>query len=101
MAPYNQPGRPAGQQQSSQPMGHGEGAPPGSGYQSTVQQAPPVSQMDVPTPTLRWISIGHPQEQIPIGEDDYVLQSVFNHQIDAWEILVLVQPEEGDEDEEE
>jgi hypothetical protein len=63
-------------------------------------QPQPISEMSVSTPTLRWVSIDHPGTQIPLGPDDYVLDSVYNHQVDAWEVLVLVQPaEEPDEDE--
>lgn len=49
------------------------------------------------TPTLRWVSIGHPSEQVPIGPDDYVLDSLYNYQIDAWEVLVIVQPDDADD----
>lgn len=102
MAPHDQPGRPAGQPaQSSRPIEQTGGATPGSGQHGAVQQAPPVSEMTVSTPTLRWISIGHPQEQVPIGENDYVIESVFNPQMDSWEVLVLLQPGETDEDEDE
>lgn len=52
------------------------------------------------TPTLRWVSIETLQDQVPIGPDDYVLNSFYNQQIDAWEALVVVQPR-GDEEEEE
>lgn len=102
MPPYNQPTR-----QTEQPMhggppsGQPEGPPPEGGPPPGVQQPQPISEMTVSTPTLRWISIGHPGEQIPIGPDDYVLDSVYNHQIDAWEVLVIVQPREAEADEKE
>ena len=102
MTPYEQPGRPTDQpMQSNRPAGGADRIPPGGGQQGAVQQMPPVSEMSVSTPTVRWITIDHPRDQVTLGEDDYVLQSVFNHQRDAWEVLVLVQPRESDEEEEE
>jgi hypothetical protein len=71
------------------------------GTPSEGRQRQPISEMMVSTPTLRRVSIDHPQAQIPLGPDDYVLDSVYNHQIDTWEVLVLVQPREEEEGEEE
>jgi hypothetical protein len=67
--------------------------------QSGAQQAPPISEMSVSSPTLRWVSIGHPQDAVPLGPDDYVLDSVFHPQMNTWEVLVLVQPREDEADE--
>ena len=70
--------------------------PPGPQQQAAAQPTP-IGEMDVDSPTLRWVSIEHPQDAVPIGPDDYVLESVFNPGIDAWEVLVLVQPREGED----
>lgn len=51
------------------------------------------------TPTLRRVSIGGPGEQVPLGEDDYVLDSYYDPQRDAWTVLVLVQPTDPEDDE--
>lgn len=103
MNPYDQRG--TGQPQGrAQPTGSAEPEvpPPGSGYPQGAQQRGPVSEMAVETPTLRWVSIGHPAEDVPIGPDDYVLDSVYNPGTDAWEVLVIVQPgDDGDGDEDE
>ncbi|NHN42734.1 hypothetical protein G9C85_13995 [Halorubellus sp. JP-L1] len=92
--------------QGGQPMQGSQGRretlqPPGT-QQQAAPQTTPIEEMDVDSPTLRWVSIEHPQDAVPIGPDDYVLESVFNPGIDAWEALVLVQPRESeDEDEDE
>lgn len=87
----------------------GQGGPPPQGeFGGTTQQVPEVSASRPTTPTLRWVSIEHRQDQVPIGPEDHVLNSVYNAQADAWDVLVVVQPgeteeadaeEEGEEDE--
>ena len=67
--------------------------------QSGTAAATPIGEMSVDSPTLRWVSIDRPGASVPIGSDDYVLESVFNPGIDAWEVLVLVEPRETEEDE--
>lgn len=67
----------------------------------TPEMGRKIEEMDVSSPTLRWISIDHPKTEIPIGEDDRVLESIFNLEYDTWELLVLVQPTEGDEESDE
>jgi hypothetical protein len=99
MEPYNQPGWQSEQStQGGFQQGQSEQVPPAD---APVEEEP-ISEMVVSTPTLRWVSIDHPQTRIPLGPDDYVLDSVYNHQIDAWEVLVLVEPreQEASEDEE-
>jgi len=54
----------------------------------------------VSTPTLLRVTLGRPGEEIPLGPDDYVLDSVYNYQLDAWEALVIVQPREADDEDE-
>lgn len=90
------------------PQGPGTGRQPRQGdftqgnapqrAQQGVPEPMTVEEMTVATPTLRRISMDQPNEQLPVGEDDYVLDSVYNHQIDAWEVLVLVQPPRTDEE---
>jgi hypothetical protein len=71
-----------------------------SGAPTQAQAPEPVAEMDVQQPTLRWVSLQHPQQPIPIGESDYVLDSFFNVQFNTWEVLVLIEPEgEGEESE--
>jgi len=77
-----------------QPVGQ-----PGTDQGGTA--ATPIGEMSVDSPTLRWVSIERPGASVPIGPDDYVLESVFNPGIDAWEVLVLVEPREAEEDEDE
>lgn len=108
MPPHDQPTHTTGQpetsgQQAGQPGAAGQPAgQPGTAGQPTAQpaqQPQPPGEMTVSRPTLRWVSISHPQQGVPLGEDDYVLESVFNPQYNTWEVLVLVQPT-GEEDEE-
>ena len=75
--------------------------PPGemSGAPTQAQGPEPVTEMDVQSPTLRWVSLQHPQQPIPIGDSDYVLDSFFNVQFNTWEVLVLIEPAEDEEDE--
>lgn len=96
MTSYDQPpDQPAySGQEMTEPGAYGGSAQP-------TEQLPPISEMSVSTPTLQWVSIGHPQEQIPIGPDDYVLSCEFNHNMDAWEVLIIVQPTEAEEDDDE
>lgn len=101
MDPYNQPGRPAQQPMQGHPS-QGQPASPaqtGSPPQSAQQQ--PLSQTSVSTPTLRWVSIDAPEMPVSLGPKDYVLESVYNHQLDAWEVLVLVRPDESEDEEDE
>ncbi|MFC7177070.1 hypothetical protein [Halosegnis marinus] len=86
------------------PHGRATGRQPtqGSFTQAPEQQAAgtgepmPVAEMSVSTPTLRRVSMNYPNEQLPLGENDYVLESVYNPQLDAWEALVLVRPEDDE-----
>lgn len=63
------------------------------------QQPQPIAEMTVSTPTLQRVTMDHPQMQLPLGPDDHVLNTVYNPQIDAWEVLVIVQPDEEDDEE--
>lgn len=56
---------------------------------------------DIDSPCLEWVTIDHPDEMYVLADDDYVLDTYFNPEYDAWEALVLLRPgEEDDEDDE-
>ena len=74
--------------------------PPEGGQPRGPPQPESISEMDVSAPTLQRVTIGHPQERVPIGPEDYVLNSIYNYQTNTWEILVLLQPRESEADEE-
>ena len=75
--------------------GGGTGAPTESG-----QRPDDIAEMDITEPTVTWLEVSHPQQPIPIGENDRVLDSQFNEQYDVWEVLLVALPdEEEDEDE--
>lgn len=94
MNPPNKPSRQIEQPTHSGPPPQQQpaGPPP-----REVKQFQPIMEMEVSSPTLRRVSMDHLQDQLPIGPDDYVLNSVYNHQLDAWEVLVIVQPREDEE----
>lgn len=81
--------------------------PTGSGGQSvgepaeTAQQREDIAEMDITEPTVTWLEVSHPQQPIPIGENDRVLDSHFNQQYDVWEVLLVALPDEEKEEEEE
>jgi len=63
------------------------------------QHVDDIAEMDVTDPTVTWLEVSHPQQPIPIGENDRVLDSHFNEQYDVWEVLLVALPgEEEDED---
>jgi hypothetical protein len=66
----------------------------------TAQRADDIAEMDITEPTVTWLEVSHPQQPIPIGENDRVLDSHFNEQYDVWEVLLVALPEEADEEEE-
>jgi len=57
-----------------------------------------IAEMDITEPTVTWLELSHPQQPIPIGEKDRVLDSHFNEQYDVWEVLLVALPEEADEE---
>ncbi|NHN58231.1 MULTISPECIES: hypothetical protein [Halorussus] len=81
------------------PTGPGE---PDFGEQAeTAKQPDDIAEMDITEPTVTWLEVSHPQQPIPIGEKDRVLDSHFNEQYDVWEVLLVALPDEEDEDGEE
>lgn len=102
MDPPNYPGREREQMMQNDPQRRSRGrAPTGGTPQSEPQGAQPLSEMTVTTPTVCRVTMDHPQARLPIGPSDYVLNSVYDHQRDAWEVVVLVQPNEAEEEAEE
>lgn len=68
-------------------------------YGSEPAQPDDIAEMEITEPTVTWLEISHPQQPIPIGEDDRVLDSYFNEQYDVWEVLLIAFPEEKEEEE--
>ncbi|WP_255196168.1 hypothetical protein [Halorarius litoreus] len=96
MNPPNEPGHQVQQPMYNEPpQQQPEGVPPGG------QQYMPLSELQVSTPTLCRVSLDQPQEQLALGPDDHVLDSVYNYQLDTWEALVIVQPREDEDEDDE
>lgn len=74
------------------PMEMGEPGP-------ETQAVEDIAEMEITEPTLTWLEISHPQQPIPIGDDDRVLDSRFNEQHDVWEVLLVAMPDEEEDDE--
>ena len=74
-----------------------------SGQPASQQAGQPenIAEMDITGPVLTWLEISHPQQPVPIGENDRVLDSRFNEEYDVWEVLLVALPDdtEGDESE--
>ena len=66
----------------------------------TARQPEDIAQMEITEPTVTWLEVSHPQQPIPIGETDRVLDSHFNEQYDVWEVLLVALPDEESEEEE-
>lgn len=64
-----------------------------------AQRVDDIAEMDITEPTVTWLEVSHPQQPIPIGENDRVLDSHFNEQYDVWEVLLVALPEDEEEDE--
>jgi len=62
------------------------------------QQPDDIAEMDITEPTVTWLEVSHPQQPIPIGENDRVLNSHFNEQYDVWEVLLVALPEDDEEE---
>jgi len=58
-----------------------------------------IVEMDITEPTLTWLELSGPQQPVPIGENDRVLDSSYNREYDTWEVLLLAVPEETEESE--
>ena len=83
-----------------------QGTPTGPGERSanesveTAEGPDDIAEMDITEPTVTWLEVSHPQQPIPIGEKDRVLDSHFNQQYDVWEVLLVALPEENEEEDE-
>ncbi|WP_135805237.1 hypothetical protein [Halorussus marinus] len=80
-----------------------QGTPTGPderGQHDPTEPAQPedIAEMDITEPTVTWLELSHPQQPIPIGEKDRVLDSHFNEQYDVWEVLLVALPEEEDDE---
>ena len=53
-----------------------------------------IADMEITGPTLTWLEVESPQQPIPIGENDRVLDSRFNEEYDVWEVLLVALPED-------
>ncbi len=69
-------------------------------YGTETGEIADIAKMEITEPTLTWLEVSHPQQPIPIGQDDRVIDSTFNEQQDVWEVLLIVLPEEEKVDEE-
>jgi hypothetical protein len=83
-----------------------QGTPTGPGERNVNEsteaaaQHDDIAEMDITDPTVTWLEVSHPQQPIPIGEKDRVLDSHFNEQYDVWEVLLVALPEDEEEEEE-
>jgi len=66
-----------------------------------ADQPDDIAEMDITEPTVTWLEVSHPQQPIPIGEKDRVLDSHFNEQYDVWEVLLVALPDEDEQEDEE
>lgn len=57
-----------------------------------------IVEMDITGPTLTWLELDQPKQTIPIGENDRVLDSRYNEEYDAWEILLVALPDDDESD---
>ena len=64
-----------------------------------VDQPENIADMEITGPVLTWLEISHPQQPVPIGENDRVLDSRFNEEYDVWEVLLVALPDESEADE--
>ena len=81
------------------PTGPGEREMGGEPAQAS--QPDDIAEMDITEPTVTWLEVSHPQQPIPIGEKDRVLDSHFNEQYDVWEVLLVALPDEEEEEDDE
>ncbi|WP_435153495.1 hypothetical protein [Haladaptatus sp. DFWS20] len=67
-------------------------------YGAETEEIADIAEIEITEPMLTWLEVSHPQQPIPIGENDRVLDSKFNEQHDVWEVLLVALPEEEDEE---
>ncbi|WP_233274746.1 hypothetical protein [Haladaptatus cibarius] len=68
-------------------------------YGAETEEIADIAEMEITEPTLTWLELSRPQQPIPIGENDRVLDSKFNEQHDVWEVLLVAFPEEKSDEE--
>ncbi len=57
-------------------------------YGTGTEKLADIAEMEITEPTLTWLEVSHPQQPIPLGENDRVIDSRFNEQQDVWEVLL-------------
>lgn len=66
-------------------------------YGAETEQIADIAEMEITDPTLTWLEVSQPQQPIPLGENDRVIDSRFNEQHDVWEVLLVALPDEEEE----
>lgn len=66
-------------------------------YGVETEEIADIAEMEITEPTLTWLEVSHPQQPIPLGQNDRVIDSRFNEQQDVWEVLLVALPEEEEE----
>lgn len=80
---------------AQQPGQYGFGAQqPGQYAGSQQRQAAGTQEQRATGPVLRWVRLDSPGAMLPVDEDEEVLDTVFNPQFNAWEVLVRSTPEQ-------
>lgn len=70
-------------------------------WSERTDEAPRITDMEITGPTLTWLEVESPQQPIPIGENDRVLDSRFNEEYDVWEVLLVALPDDEEDEEDE
>jgi len=63
-------------------------------YGAETEKLADIAEMEITEPTLTWLEVSHPQQPIPLGQNDRVIDSRFNEQQDVWEVLLIALPDE-------
>lgn len=63
-----------------------------------VAQPENIAEIEITGPVLTWLEISHPQQPVPIGENDEILDSRFNEEYDVWEVLLVARPDGSEEE---
>lgn len=48
-------------------------------------------------PHMKWAVVESPEQSFKLEEDDHILDSYFNPEYNAWEVLILLEPAEEDD----
>ncbi|WP_231183583.1 hypothetical protein [Haladaptatus sp. DYF46] len=66
-------------------------------YGAETERTADIAEIEITEPTLTWLEVSQPQQPIPLGENDRILDSRFNEQHDMWEVLLLALPDKEEE----